>query len=170
MIQKAMNALGLRTPQVINLDNLESSRRGGPIPDQVNDMVAADGSFMLFFSRNSRTVAEAKTAINLQKREPETIELQPYTSLELAVISLQMIAAKVRLSSQISVELVAKAIEQRWCDGERRIRSVYLATDMAEYLTSEVTLGEAFTKGSVSAAMVDNFAHSVETRRCSRVG
>ena len=78
MIQKAMNALGLRTPQVINLDNSESSK--------VNDMVAADGSFMLFFSRNSRTVAEAKTAINLQKREPETIELQPYTSLELAVL------------------------------------------------------------------------------------
>lgn len=160
LIQKAMKAVGLREAKVVNLDNI---RERGALSEEVDKLLhGLDNSFFLFTSRDGRKIADARAAMSLQKREPETIQLQPYNPLQLAAITLQMIAGKVIISPQITVELVAKAIEHRWCEGERFNRSVYLAKDMAEYLTKEVTLGQAFAKGSASAKTVDWFTQSTE--------
>ena len=94
-------------------------------------------SLVVVTGRQANLIRSITGSVPFSKREPDIIRLQPFTTLELATIVMQMMSKKVEVSKEIDVALLAKAIESRWSEGERRQRSVYLAYDMAEYLEKE---------------------------------
>ena len=104
---------------------------------------------VIMADRNARALATFATGVEaLQKKEPCRIALQPYTSLELAKITLQQLASKMALGSDVDLELVQNAIEYRWAEGERRQRSIYVAFDMVDYLTKEIVRKSSHPKAT----------------------
>ena len=79
---------------------------------------------------------------DMQKRESERLTLSVPTTSELAQITLQQLASRMTLSPDVTVDLIQKAIENRWSYGERQTRGVYVSHDMVDYLVHEATLRE----------------------------
>jgi hypothetical protein len=98
---------------------------------------------VILASRDARSLSTlAGRLIAIRKREPHKINLPSFTSTELATLTLQKIAGRISLAAGVTVPLVQQAIESRWSPGEREMRNVYIATDMAEYFVHSAIVKE----------------------------
>ena len=103
-------------------------------------------AIVVFGHREQRSLASlgGKLAA-LQKREALKLHLPPFSSAELAQITLQRVAGSLSLSGGVTPTLMQQAIESRWSAGEREQRNVYIAFDMAEYLVHSSIIKETTT-------------------------
>jgi hypothetical protein len=124
----------------------DDARELDKISDHIEKLEAAAQAqgvpvMIILASREKKVIATlASRLIPLQKREPYKLQLAPFTSAELALMTLQKVAGKLSLADDITLALVTQAIEGRWSLGEREERNVYIANDMAEYLLQESVL------------------------------